>query len=102
MGYFDSTNFDPGAFDPLQPNSSFANTTRRDAYWGAKIVAAFRDEHIDAIVAEGGYRQPGAGQLLHHLDGLRKRCHAAVGHQQRPLRPGGPQGAGQLAHTPGP
>jgi hypothetical protein len=60
VGYFDSTYFDPGGFDPLQPNSAFANTTRRDAYWAAKIVAAFRDEHIDAIVAEGGYRQPAA------------------------------------------
>jgi hypothetical protein len=62
VGYFDSTYFDPGGFDPLQPNSAFANTTRRDAYWAAKIVAAFRDEHIDAIVAEGGYRQPGAAK----------------------------------------
>lgn len=62
VGYFDSTYFDPGGFDPLQPNSAFANTTRRDAYWGAKIVGAFRDSHIDAIVAEGGYREPGAAE----------------------------------------
>jgi len=60
VGYLDSTYLDPGGFDPLQPNSAFANTTKRDGYWGAKIVAAFRDEHIDAIVAEGRYREPGA------------------------------------------
>jgi hypothetical protein len=64
VGYFDSTYFDPGAFAPLQPNSAFANTTKRDAYWAAKIVAAFRDEHIDAIVAEGGYRVPGAADYV--------------------------------------
>jgi hypothetical protein len=64
VGYFDTTYFDPGGFDPLQPNSAFANTTKRDGYWGAKIVAAFRDEHIDAIVAEGGYREPGAADYI--------------------------------------
>jgi hypothetical protein len=64
VGYFDSTYFDPGGFDPLQPNSAFANTTKRDGYWGAKIVAAFRDEHIDAIVAEGRYRESGATQYI--------------------------------------
>jgi len=62
VGYFDSTYFDPGDFQPLQPNSAFANTTKRDAYWGAKIVAAFRDEHIDAIVAQGKYREPAAAE----------------------------------------
>jgi hypothetical protein len=62
VGYFDSTYFDPGAFDPLQPNSAFANTAKRDAYWAAKIVAAFRDDHIDALVATGGYREPGAAE----------------------------------------
>jgi hypothetical protein len=62
VGYFDSTYFDPGGFDPLQPNSAFANTTKRDGYWGAKIVAAFRDDHIDAIVATGNYREPAAAR----------------------------------------
>jgi hypothetical protein len=68
-GYFDSTYFDPGAFAPLQPNSAFANTTKPDAYWAAKIPAAFRDEHIDAILAEGGYREPGGGaEVLSRAD----------------------------------
>jgi hypothetical protein len=60
VGYFDSETFRPDKFRPLQPNHAFANTTARDGYWAAKIVAAFRDEHIRAIVAEGGYREPGA------------------------------------------
>ncbi|MCK4775229.1 MAG: hypothetical protein KAT30_10605, partial [Candidatus Krumholzibacteria bacterium] len=64
VGYFDSDTFDPGKFRPLQPNHAFANTTKRDGYWAAKIVAAFRDEHIEAIVAEGGYREPGAGHYV--------------------------------------
>jgi hypothetical protein len=64
VGYFDSEHFDPDGFKTLQPNTAFANTTKRDAYWGAKIVAAFRDDHIDAIVAEGGYREPGAAEYV--------------------------------------
>jgi hypothetical protein len=64
VGYFDSEYFEPDAFRPLQPNSAFANTTKRDAYWGAKIVAAFSDAHIDAIVATGRYREPGAADYV--------------------------------------
>jgi hypothetical protein len=64
VGFFDSETFEPDGFRPLQPNTAFANTTKRDAYWAAKIVAAFRDEHIDAVVAEGGYRQPGAAEYV--------------------------------------
>jgi hypothetical protein len=64
VGYFDSETFEPDGFRPLQPNTAFANTTKRDAYWGAKIVAGFRDEHIDAIVAKGGYREPGAAEYM--------------------------------------
>ncbi|MDH3197714.1 MAG: hypothetical protein OEO21_05685 [Candidatus Krumholzibacteria bacterium] len=64
VGYFDSERFEPGKFRPLQPNHAFANTTDRDGYWGAKIVAAFRDAHIDAIVAEAGYRDARAAALV--------------------------------------
>jgi hypothetical protein len=64
VGYFNSEGFEPGKFRPLQPNHAFANTTDRDGYWGAKIVAAFRDAHIDAIVAEAGYRDARAAALV--------------------------------------
>jgi hypothetical protein len=64
VGYFDSKTFEPDKFRPLQPNHAFANTTDRDGYWAAKIVAAFRDEHIAAIVAAGGYREPGAAEYV--------------------------------------
>jgi hypothetical protein len=60
VGYFDTAWFEPDKFRPLQPNNAFARMTDRDAYWAAKIIAAFRDDHIRAIVAAGGYQQPGA------------------------------------------
>jgi hypothetical protein len=64
VGIFDSEYFEPDKFRPLQPNPLFANTTDRDAYWGAKVVGAFRDEHIDAAVAAGGYRDPRAAATV--------------------------------------
>ena len=62
VGYFDSTSFDPMEWKPLQPNAAFANLTERDGYWAAKVISAFRDEHIDAAVAAGGYRDPAAAR----------------------------------------
>lgn len=60
IGYFESELFDPEEFKPLEPNSAFANLTDRDGYWAAKIITAFRDEHLRAIVQAGRYRDPEA------------------------------------------
>jgi hypothetical protein len=38
--------------------------TARDAYWGAKIVMAFRDEHLQALVKTGQYSNPEAEAYL--------------------------------------
>jgi len=56
VGYFASEPYDPREFRPLIPNPAFANRTDRDGYWAAKIIAAFDDEHIAAIVRQGKYR----------------------------------------------
>lgn len=58
--YFGVTRFEPQKFKPLLPNTAFAQMTDEDAYWAAKIVSAFTDEHLVAIVAEGQYRDPAA------------------------------------------
>lgn len=60
IGYFESEHFDPFGYEPLQPNPAFANLTRLDAYWAAKIVSAFTDDHLQAIVEEGQYGDPAA------------------------------------------
>lgn len=64
VGYFDVEHFDPMEWKPLQPNATFANMTDRDGYWAAKIVSAFRDEQIEAAVAEGKYHEPEAAALI--------------------------------------
>ncbi|UCH82796.1 MAG: hypothetical protein JSW50_09975 [Candidatus Latescibacterota bacterium] len=64
VGYWDSDYFKANEFRPTLPNDLFANTTDRDGYWGAKIVGAFSDTHLKAIVEEAQYREPGAAEYV--------------------------------------
>jgi hypothetical protein len=64
VGYWESRIYDPDGFEPLTPNTAFAMRTDRDGYWAAKIVSAFRDEHIRAAVAQGDYSDPRAAELV--------------------------------------
>ncbi len=64
IGYFESDIFEPNKWDPIVPNPAFENMTPRDAYWGAKIVMAWRDEYIRALVETGEYSDPAAKEYL--------------------------------------
>lgn len=64
IGYFESEIFQPEKFDPIVPNPAFENLTGRDAFWGAKIVMAFRDAHIRALIAAGEFSNPDAADYL--------------------------------------
>jgi len=64
VGYFESREFQPMEWKPLQPNVAFADLNRRDGYWAAKIVSAFTDEHLRAAVSTGGYRNPAAAAYV--------------------------------------
>ncbi len=64
LGYWSAEEFDPWAFRSQQPNSAFANCGARDAYWAAKIISAFTDAHLEAIVAAAGYRDPAAAAYV--------------------------------------
>ena len=72
VGYFESEIFSPKAFKPNKPNAAFANLTDRDGYWAAKIISAFSDAHIDAIVAEGHYQNPEAARWIARVLGERR------------------------------
>ncbi len=72
VGYFESEYFHPKAFKPLEPNSAFANLTDRDGYWAAKIISAFTDEQLEAIVVEGRYRSPEAARYITRMLGERR------------------------------
>ena len=72
VGFLDGDTFDPLGFNPLQPNSAFADLTDRDGYWAAKIVSAFTDEHLLAICLQAGYRDPEAAAFVARMLGVRR------------------------------
>jgi hypothetical protein len=59
-------------FKPLQPNAAFANLTDRDGYWAAKIVSAFTDAHLEAIVDAAGYGDPAARRYVTRILAARR------------------------------
>jgi hypothetical protein len=72
VGYFESETFEPMAFKPLEPNSAFANLTDRDGYWASKIITAFTDEHLEAVVAQGRYPRPAVARYIARVLGERR------------------------------
>jgi hypothetical protein len=72
IGIFQSESFHPMAFRPLEPNAAFANFTDRDGYWAAKIISAFSDAHLAALVAEGQYDDPAAAEWMVRVLGERR------------------------------
>ena len=63
-GFIEAETFDPGAWRPYLPNPAFDARTERDIRWGARIVAAFTNEHIRAAVEQGRYSDPRATEYL--------------------------------------
>ncbi|MFO7654122.1 MAG: hypothetical protein R6X25_09905 [Candidatus Krumholzibacteriia bacterium] len=64
VGLFDSEHFHPMDFQPQQPNPAFVDMSLEDGYWAAKIVAAFQDAHLEAIVEQARYRNPAAASYM--------------------------------------
>jgi hypothetical protein len=54
VGHFD-TLFEPARWKPNYPNLAFEEADASDAYWGAKIVIRFTNEHIRALAEAGKY-----------------------------------------------
>jgi hypothetical protein len=64
IGRFESKEFDPEEWKPEYPNPAFMNARPEDSYWGAKIVMAFTDESIKAVVGTGRFSDPKAEQYM--------------------------------------
>jgi hypothetical protein len=71
VGYFRADVFKPGDWVPTYPNPAMEKATRRDAFWGAKIVMSFRDDDLAAIVETAQMSNPEARAYL--LRVLRER-----------------------------
>jgi len=55
LGISSTESYEPGGWGIEVKNSAFAYMTRRDAFWAAKILSRFSDEHIKAIAKRAGY-----------------------------------------------
>ena len=58
VGRIESDVFDPERWKPNYPNPAFLHRRPDDEYWAAKIVMAFTDDDIRALVETGEYGDP--------------------------------------------
>jgi hypothetical protein len=64
IGKLEFERFEPGAWKPEYPNPAFSNATAGDVYWAAKIIMAFTDDDIRAIVRTGEFSNRDAEATL--------------------------------------
>jgi hypothetical protein len=64
IGRFESKVFEPGNWKPEYPNAAFDNALPDDCYWAVKIVMAFTDDDIRAVVRTGGLTDSDAEEYL--------------------------------------
>lgn len=63
VGWFPDQPFDPRGFRPSRKIPAHQRLTRSDAYWGAKVVTAFSDAQLAAVVGVAGLPADGAVQV---------------------------------------
>jgi hypothetical protein len=64
LGYFDNSEFDPGEWKTQLPYEVFDRLTVSDAFWAAKILMAFTDDQIRAVVETGEFSDPEHAKIL--------------------------------------
>ena len=64
VGKFEGKVFDPRAWRPQTPTTSYMELREDDAFWAARRVAAFTDEMIRAAVHAGQFSDPEAEKYL--------------------------------------
>jgi hypothetical protein len=58
VGILSADDFDPGHWRPTYPVMPFDNMTKEDAYWGARVILAFTEPELRAIVESAEYTNP--------------------------------------------
>ena len=64
VGLYEAQVFDPTRWRPNLPNPAFDDAGTLDTYWAASIIAQFGPDHLQAIVEEAGYLEPGAKEWV--------------------------------------
>ena len=67
VGRFSADLFDPETWKSNYPNPAFLSRQPGDEYWAAKLVMAFTDDEIRAIVATGEYSDPAAVDVISRI-----------------------------------
>jgi hypothetical protein len=68
IGYLPAETFDPDQFRTNRKLPTHVRMTDRDAYWGAKVVTAFTDAQIEAVVATAELPAAEAAYAVHALE----------------------------------
>ena len=76
VGRFEAEAFEPKDWKPDYPNPAFVRMTDRDAFWAAKIIAAFSSDDLRAIVSTGRFSDPDQQQYFYET--LRARQQKVV------------------------
>lgn len=61
---YEGEDFDPSTWKPTFPNPAFDSRTMADCFWAAKLVHAFTDDQIRALVATGAYSDPKTAEAI--------------------------------------
>jgi hypothetical protein len=69
-GNFTASGFVPTAWRPHYPNAAFLNMQPEDAFWAARLVAAFTPEAIARIVEKAEFSDP---EVIDHVTGTLMR-----------------------------
>jgi hypothetical protein len=64
VGRIESTYFRPEEWKADYPNPAFKNALEADRFWAARIVAAFDDDAVRAMVATARFTDPAATEYL--------------------------------------
>lgn len=64
IGRFEANYFMPREWKPEYRNPAFINARPEDRFWAARIVAAFPDDAIRAVVESARFSDPSASQYL--------------------------------------
>lgn len=64
VGAFESVTYNPTQYQFTYPSLAFDYMTDEDAFWAAKIVTSFSDEHLVAAAQAGQYADPNASIVI--------------------------------------
>ena len=64
VGRFESTYYRAEDWKPDFPNPAFRNARPEDRFWAARILAAFSNDAVAAVVRSAGYSNPAAADYI--------------------------------------